>query len=568
LGKVLAVLSLTILHGPNKGHTFHLTGERATIVGRQSDDLRLLDRNISRQHAQINLENGTWVLRDLGSSNGTLVNGQRVTMLTELEEGDHLRFGRCVLVVEQLTAEPPALDDTRVVDVESMDHVLLSPEMPHAVLPSHQEEEEKKEQDDVLRVEAMGNLPRADEPEVVETAHDSHESHESIFDFDAPEQNSAPLENIEPAQLPVDEQPLPIEQLDADLQENLDGPEDSAAPELGTCDEQTSDEEPADILTALDDEAEQAPDDEPVAENEDVEVAPETPANLIEAIANPFEVFDQVTDPPVEAEVASDQLFADTMETASVEPIVEEPATQIDGATTDAVEPEHLETDADSPLATETVVDGDDVVTDAQEDVVTNDVEAAVNDDDTPRPLELDKDDPLQPPRPLGDPAKSRLIWPIAVAVLLLLGSGTGIFFTTMGDGSGGGSGGGPDSPNISPATLLEPSPKADGSRQSVPDTLPSDTPSASIDMSLTTSPLEDGPRLLGERVLAERVAHQPPPPEVFASSLKPHPRKQSPRKKPLRSRQSPLNHRMLTHRLWPLLNQSHCCPTHMNRLR
>ncbi|SFK93262.1 DUF1707 and FHA domain-containing protein [Streptomyces pini] len=56
--------------------------------------LRLSDETVSRTHAQLHSSARGWTLRDLGSSNGTWVNGRRVTGSVSVRPGDHVRFGR------------------------------------------------------------------------------------------------------------------------------------------------------------------------------------------------------------------------------------------------------------------------------------------------------------------------------------------------------------------------------------------------------------------------------------------------------------------------------------------
>ena len=56
--------------------------------------LRLNDETVSRTHAQLHSSARGWVLRDLGSANGTWVNGRRVTGSVDVRPGDHVRFGR------------------------------------------------------------------------------------------------------------------------------------------------------------------------------------------------------------------------------------------------------------------------------------------------------------------------------------------------------------------------------------------------------------------------------------------------------------------------------------------
>jgi hypothetical protein len=69
-------------------------GDRPIIIGRQSDcHVTLNDQNVSRRHAEIRPGRGAYVIRDLGSTNGTLVNGTRIVAEQRLRDGDILGFG-------------------------------------------------------------------------------------------------------------------------------------------------------------------------------------------------------------------------------------------------------------------------------------------------------------------------------------------------------------------------------------------------------------------------------------------------------------------------------------------
>jgi len=70
--------------------------EDETILGRDEDaDITIEDNRVSRHHCSIKLENGAFVLSDLGSSNGTFVNGQKTDIKT-LENGDRIQVGSAV----------------------------------------------------------------------------------------------------------------------------------------------------------------------------------------------------------------------------------------------------------------------------------------------------------------------------------------------------------------------------------------------------------------------------------------------------------------------------------------
>ncbi len=77
--------------------TFPLTSP-LTILGRGTDcDLRLVDQGVSRHHAEIRVEDGEVVLVDLGSTNGTFVNGQPIRRVS-LADGTRVTLGRTTLV--------------------------------------------------------------------------------------------------------------------------------------------------------------------------------------------------------------------------------------------------------------------------------------------------------------------------------------------------------------------------------------------------------------------------------------------------------------------------------------
>ncbi|MGW0941225.1 FHA domain-containing protein [Streptomyces sp. NPDC002623] len=73
----------------------HPGTERALRIGRDpASGLRLTHESVSRVHAELSRQGGVWVLRDLGSTNGTTVNGRRVIGAAVVREGDQVAFGR------------------------------------------------------------------------------------------------------------------------------------------------------------------------------------------------------------------------------------------------------------------------------------------------------------------------------------------------------------------------------------------------------------------------------------------------------------------------------------------
>lgn len=109
--------TITMLVGPEPGKTIEI-GDRAITIGRVDEcDVVITSPGVSRQHVRIERRGGGLVLTDLGSSNGTYVNGQRIGEPTELFNGDQIRLGRSVelLYTAPATAAAPATSGTATV---------------------------------------------------------------------------------------------------------------------------------------------------------------------------------------------------------------------------------------------------------------------------------------------------------------------------------------------------------------------------------------------------------------------------------------------------------------------
>jgi len=69
-------------------------------IGREGSDVVLNDREVSRRHARLRLLGEGLAIEDLGSTNGTFLNGNRVTGVSELKHGDVLKLGNSSLRIE------------------------------------------------------------------------------------------------------------------------------------------------------------------------------------------------------------------------------------------------------------------------------------------------------------------------------------------------------------------------------------------------------------------------------------------------------------------------------------
>jgi diguanylate cyclase (GGDEF)-like protein len=84
---------LLVLAGPQFGAIFPLAGERDLVLGRREDaDVQISDDGVSRVHASIRVQGEGAVLKDLGSANGTYVDGKRVPD-AHIEHGARIQIG-------------------------------------------------------------------------------------------------------------------------------------------------------------------------------------------------------------------------------------------------------------------------------------------------------------------------------------------------------------------------------------------------------------------------------------------------------------------------------------------
>jgi pSer/pThr/pTyr-binding forkhead associated (FHA) protein len=92
---------LVVTAGPLRGTTVPLTTSSILIGRAPSCTLVLDDDYSSSRHARIFPQHGSWFVEDLGSTNGTYVDDQRITQVMSLGPGTHVRIGQSVVELQR-----------------------------------------------------------------------------------------------------------------------------------------------------------------------------------------------------------------------------------------------------------------------------------------------------------------------------------------------------------------------------------------------------------------------------------------------------------------------------------
>ena len=91
-------LSLAVIDGPDAGSVFRIEKPRVTI-GRSNADLTLNDTEASRNHAAVEVRDLIYMLVDLGSTNGTMFEGQKIAGSVELQNHAEFVVGASTLML-------------------------------------------------------------------------------------------------------------------------------------------------------------------------------------------------------------------------------------------------------------------------------------------------------------------------------------------------------------------------------------------------------------------------------------------------------------------------------------
>lgn len=114
--------------GPLRGQVLVVDGDEQVLGRRENSDLQLSDPHVSRAHAVIRKQSGAVWLEDLGSTGGTIVNGEPVTGSQALRHGDFVRFGTVETRFEDRSSLMDASEATQMIEVPpAEDKPVLSP---------------------------------------------------------------------------------------------------------------------------------------------------------------------------------------------------------------------------------------------------------------------------------------------------------------------------------------------------------------------------------------------------------------------------------------------------------
>lgn len=103
----MAQFQFVMRSGPTPGVTFPLEGDQLTIGRDANNGVAINDAEVSRKHSRLTFQGGKYVLEDLGSTNGTFVNGQRLAGPMVLKAGDVVSLGeQIVLMYDAINMDP------------------------------------------------------------------------------------------------------------------------------------------------------------------------------------------------------------------------------------------------------------------------------------------------------------------------------------------------------------------------------------------------------------------------------------------------------------------------------
>src|SRR5437763_7551700 len=93
-------VQFVVEHGALSGHAFRMRAPEMLVGRKKGCGLRIPSAAVSREHCRLQFVEGVLTIEDLGSINGTLLNGQPVAERQTIRPGDRLKVGPVTFVVE------------------------------------------------------------------------------------------------------------------------------------------------------------------------------------------------------------------------------------------------------------------------------------------------------------------------------------------------------------------------------------------------------------------------------------------------------------------------------------
>jgi len=127
-----SIFQLTMRSGPTPGKTFPLEKQEILLGRDLANDIAISDPEVSRRHTRLLMQEDNVIIEDLGSTNGTFLNGQRIASPQQLRAGDVITLGEnIVLVFDRADFDP----DATVVSSAGMDQTVQPMPRPEPPMP-------------------------------------------------------------------------------------------------------------------------------------------------------------------------------------------------------------------------------------------------------------------------------------------------------------------------------------------------------------------------------------------------------------------------------------------------
>ncbi|MFL7891982.1 MAG: FHA domain-containing protein [Anaerolineales bacterium] len=127
---------LVTVEGPDEGKTYPLEEDEILIGREPGSTLQIDSPGVSRKHARLTFQTNQYLIEDLGSSNGTFVNGERISKPWRLKNGDMIRLGKAIQL-EYQAMQPPVAATMIEGDIPLAGRTVIEEIPPKPSAPSH-----------------------------------------------------------------------------------------------------------------------------------------------------------------------------------------------------------------------------------------------------------------------------------------------------------------------------------------------------------------------------------------------------------------------------------------------